>query len=156
VRGSPSIGVHIRRQLLLLTRWLLENRVHWLVQDEWQGATRLRFTLRGQSAPSCAHCLLAVLVSGAALWTFTGVGLFEFGRMLRGGQVHISVDQPTVIHQIRALQPTRRLPRYDFRRSTGYPRRRWRTTPPKPSSPVPINRKAPGSGTELMFATLTL
>ena len=34
----PQIGVHIRRQLLLLTRWLLPNRVHVLVQDEWQGA----------------------------------------------------------------------------------------------------------------------
>src|ERR1035441_7701112 len=47
---------------------------------------------------------LAMLVIGTALWAFTGFGLFEFGRMLRGGQVHISVDQPTVIHQIRALQ----------------------------------------------------
>jgi len=45
-----------------------------------------------------------MLVIGAALWAFTGFGLFEFGRMLRGGQVHISVDQPTVIRQIRALQ----------------------------------------------------
>jgi len=48
--------------------------------------------------------LLAMLVIGTALWAFTGFGLFEFGRMLRGGQGHISVDQPTVIHQIRALQ----------------------------------------------------
>src|SRR5665811_431862 len=48
--------------------------------------------------------LLAMLVIGTALWAFTGFGLFEFGRMLRGGQVHISLDQPTVIHQIRALQ----------------------------------------------------
>ena len=43
VDGSTSIGVDIRCQLLLLTRWLLPNRVHGLVQDEWQGATRLRF-----------------------------------------------------------------------------------------------------------------
>jgi hypothetical protein len=48
--------------------------------------------------------LLAMLLIGAALWAFTGFGLFEFGRMLRGGQVHISVDRPTVIRQIRALQ----------------------------------------------------
>jgi uncharacterized protein DUF4230 len=48
--------------------------------------------------------LLTVLIIGTALWAFTGVGLLEFGRMLRGGQVHISVDQPTVIRQIRALQ----------------------------------------------------
>jgi hypothetical protein len=40
--------VDIRCQLLLLTRWLLPNGVHGLVQDEVQGATRLRFTLRGE------------------------------------------------------------------------------------------------------------
>ena len=43
--------------------------------------------------------LVAVAVSA-----FTGFGLLQFGRMLRGGQVHINVDQPTVIRQIRALQ----------------------------------------------------
>ncbi len=48
--------------------------------------------------------LLATLVIAAALWAFTGFGLFQFGRMLRGGQVHISFDQPTVIRQIQALQ----------------------------------------------------
>src|SRR3954470_1974510 len=48
--------------------------------------------------------LLMVLIIGAAVWAFTGFGLLEVGRMLRGGQVHISVDQPTVIRQIRALQ----------------------------------------------------
>lgn len=48
--------------------------------------------------------LLMVLVIGGALWAFTGFGLFQFTRMLRGGQVHINVDQPTVIRQIRALQ----------------------------------------------------
>jgi hypothetical protein len=48
--------------------------------------------------------LLALVAVGVALWAFTGFGLFEVSRMLRGGQVHISVDQPTVIRQIRALQ----------------------------------------------------
>jgi len=47
--------------------------------------------------------LLSVLILGAALWATTGFGLFQFARMLRGGQIHISVDQPTVIRQIRAL-----------------------------------------------------
>ncbi len=47
---------------------------------------------------------MAVVAIGAALWAFTGLGLYELGRMLRGGQVHISVDQPTVVRQIRALQ----------------------------------------------------
>ncbi len=51
-----------------------------------------------------ASVLLAMLVIAAALWAFTGFGLVEFGRMLRGGQVHISVDQPTVVRQIQALQ----------------------------------------------------
>ena len=48
--------------------------------------------------------LLAVLIIGGALWAFAGFGLLEMGRMLRGGQLHINVDQPTVIRQIRALQ----------------------------------------------------
>jgi hypothetical protein len=48
--------------------------------------------------------LLAMLLVAAAIWAFTGFGLLEFGRMLRGGQVHISLDQPTVIRQIRELQ----------------------------------------------------
>jgi Protein of unknown function (DUF4230) len=48
--------------------------------------------------------LSAMLLLGAAIWAFTGFGLLEFGRMLRGGQVPISLDQPTVIRQIRELQ----------------------------------------------------
>jgi hypothetical protein len=48
--------------------------------------------------------LLVMLAIGAVIWAFTGFALFEFSRMLRGGQVHISLDQPTVIRQIRALQ----------------------------------------------------
>lgn len=51
-----------------------------------------------------AGMLLAVLILGGALWAFAGFGLLEMGRMLRGGQLHINVDQPTVIRQIRALQ----------------------------------------------------
>jgi hypothetical protein len=35
---------------------LLLNRVQWPVQDEWQGETRLRFKLRGLSAPPCPRC----------------------------------------------------------------------------------------------------
>ncbi len=48
--------------------------------------------------------LLSVLILGTVLWKFTGFGLLEFGRMLHGGQVHINVDQPTVVRQIRALE----------------------------------------------------
>jgi hypothetical protein len=48
--------------------------------------------------------LVAVLLVIGVMWVFAGVGLVELGRMLRGGQLHLSVDQPTVIRQIRALQ----------------------------------------------------
>jgi len=48
--------------------------------------------------------LLAIILIGAIFWSATGLGLFELSRMLRGGKVHISVDQPTVIRQIQALQ----------------------------------------------------
>jgi hypothetical protein len=48
--------------------------------------------------------LVAVLLVIGVMWVFAGVGLVELGRMLRGGQLHINVDQPTVIRQIRALQ----------------------------------------------------
>lgn len=51
-----------------------------------------------------AGMLVAVLLVIGVMWVFAGVGLVELGRMLRGGQLHISVDQPTVIRQIRALQ----------------------------------------------------
>jgi hypothetical protein len=47
--------------------------------------------------------LLAILIAGAALWAFTGLGLLQFTRMLRGGELRINVSQPTVVHQIQAL-----------------------------------------------------
>lgn len=48
--------------------------------------------------------LLMIVVVAITISAFSGFSLVQFGRMLRGGQVHISVDQPTVIRQIRALQ----------------------------------------------------
>jgi hypothetical protein len=33
--GTGGTGVHSRCQLLFRIRWLLPNRVHGLVQDEW-------------------------------------------------------------------------------------------------------------------------
>ena len=48
--------------------------------------------------------LLAMLVIGTALWAFTGFGLFEFSRMLRGGQVHISVDQPRMVKNLKRFE----------------------------------------------------
>jgi hypothetical protein len=48
--------------------------------------------------------LLAIVLMGAAIWAFTGFGLLEIGKMMRGGKLRIEVDQPTVIRQIQALQ----------------------------------------------------
>lgn len=48
--------------------------------------------------------VLAVAAMVIAIWAITGFGVFEIGRMLRGGQVHIAVDQPTVVRQVRALE----------------------------------------------------
>jgi hypothetical protein len=48
--------------------------------------------------------VLTLVAVGAALWAFAGLSLYEVGSMLHGGQVHIRVDQPTVVRQIRALQ----------------------------------------------------
>ena len=48
--------------------------------------------------------VLTILVIGAALWALAGLGVVELGRLLHGGQIHINVDQPTVIRHIRALQ----------------------------------------------------
>ncbi len=46
-------------------------------------------------------CLVAI---GAGVLAMAGVGLHQLSRMLQGGQVHIGVDQPTVVRQVRALQ----------------------------------------------------
>jgi hypothetical protein len=48
--------------------------------------------------------VLTLVAVGAALWAFAGLSLYEVGGILHGGQVHIRVDQPTVVRQIRALQ----------------------------------------------------
>ena len=48
--------------------------------------------------------LLASVAVGAGFWAFTSLGLHELVRVLRGGQLHLTVDQPTVVRQVRALQ----------------------------------------------------
>jgi hypothetical protein len=48
--------------------------------------------------------VLTLVAIGAVVWAFAGLSLYEVGSMLHGGQVHIRVDQPTVVRQIRALQ----------------------------------------------------
>jgi hypothetical protein len=65
-----------------------------------RGITRLFPTL----ISLLAGILLAVMLLGALVWAFTGFGIFELGGALRGGQLHINIDQPSVIREIRALQ----------------------------------------------------
>jgi hypothetical protein len=48
--------------------------------------------------------VLCLVAMGAGVLAMTGVGLHQLSRMLQGGQVHIGVDQPTVVRQVRALQ----------------------------------------------------
>lgn len=48
--------------------------------------------------------VLSLVAIGAGVLAVTGIGLHQLGRVLRGGQVHISVDQPTVVRQVRALE----------------------------------------------------
>lgn len=48
--------------------------------------------------------VLSLVAIGAGVLAVTGVGLHQLSSMLRGGQVHIGVDQPTVVRQVRALQ----------------------------------------------------
>ena len=50
-----------------------------------------------------AGVLVAVVFIGV-FSAMTGLGLIELGRMLRGGKLHFTIDEPTVVHQIQALQ----------------------------------------------------
>jgi hypothetical protein len=47
---------------------------------------------------------LTLLVVGLALWALAGWSVYQLAGMFRGGQTHVSVDQPTVVRQVRALQ----------------------------------------------------
>jgi hypothetical protein len=51
-----------------------------------------------------AGIVLTLAAIAIAIWAFAGLGLLQLGNMLRGGAVHITVDQPTVVRQIRGLQ----------------------------------------------------
>ena len=48
--------------------------------------------------------MLTLAVIGATLWAVTGFGAYELTRMFRGGQMHIGIDQPTVVRQVRSLE----------------------------------------------------
>ena len=51
-----------------------------------------------------AGSLLTVAFVGTAVWLSTGVGLLHLMGFMRNGGMRISVDQPTVVHQIQQLQ----------------------------------------------------
>jgi len=51
-----------------------------------------------------AGVVLTLVAIGVTVWIFAGLGLLQLGSMLRGGPVHINVDQPTVVRQIRGLE----------------------------------------------------
>src|ERR1700732_1495876 len=48
--------------------------------------------------------VLTVILTGAVVWSSTGLGLLHLMGILRGGRTLINVDQPTVVHQIQQLQ----------------------------------------------------
>ena len=48
--------------------------------------------------------MVFALVLAGTFWAVAGLGLIELGRILRGGKVHITMDEPTVVRQIQALQ----------------------------------------------------
>jgi hypothetical protein len=51
-----------------------------------------------------AGIVLTLAAIGIAIWAFAGLGVLQLSSLLRGGAVHIRVDQPTVVRQIRGLQ----------------------------------------------------
>ena len=51
-----------------------------------------------------AGVVLTLLALGVAVWVVGGLGLLQLGSLLRGAQLHIHVDQPTVVRQIRGLE----------------------------------------------------
>jgi len=48
--------------------------------------------------------VITVILTGAVVWSSTGLGLLHLMGILRGGRTLINVDQPTVVHQIQQLQ----------------------------------------------------
>ena len=48
--------------------------------------------------------LLTLAAIGIAVWAFAGLSVMQLESLLRGGAVHISIDQPTVVRQIRGLE----------------------------------------------------
>jgi uncharacterized protein DUF4230 len=51
-----------------------------------------------------AGIVLTLVAVGIAVWAFAGLSVMQLGSLLRGAAMHITVDQPTVVRQIRGLQ----------------------------------------------------
>jgi Protein of unknown function (DUF4230) len=51
-----------------------------------------------------AGAILTVVLAVAFVWFSTGLGLLHLAGVLRSGQTHINVDQPTVVRQVQQLQ----------------------------------------------------
>jgi len=51
-----------------------------------------------------AGIALTLVVVGLAMWGLAGWSVYQLAGMFRGGQTHVSIDQPTVVRQVRALQ----------------------------------------------------
>lgn len=51
-----------------------------------------------------AGIVLTLAAIGIAVWAFAGLGVMQLGSLMRGGAMHITIDQPTVVRQIRGLQ----------------------------------------------------
>lgn len=51
-----------------------------------------------------AGVVLTLVAIGLTVWIFAGLGVLQLGSLLRGEPVHIRVDQPTLVRQIRGLE----------------------------------------------------
>ena len=51
-----------------------------------------------------AGALLAFMIVGVLVWTYTGVGLLYLLGLFRSGKIQINTDQPTIVRQIQQLQ----------------------------------------------------
>jgi hypothetical protein len=72
--------------------------------ERWEGGGK---TARPKMSPwvkALLGAVLTIFLAGALVWLSTGFGLLHLLGILRGSPAHITVDQPTVVHQIQQLQ----------------------------------------------------
>ena len=51
-----------------------------------------------------AGLVLAMVFLGSTIWWYSGASPLQWMALLRGGALHVNVDQPTVVRQIQQLQ----------------------------------------------------